>query len=127
MSTVFGALLRAALAGLASYRTSFGFELLGSGLVIGLDFVEVYAVFHQVPRIAGFDFAGVLLVFGLASLAFSMADLALGQTDRVVEHVRSGTFDVVLLRPLSTLGQLAAADVQRCPSGWWTGGRWPTR
>jgi len=54
----------------------------------------------------------VLLVFGLASLAFALADLVLGQTDRVVEHVRTGSFDVVLLRPLSTLGQLAAADVQ---------------
>lgn len=112
MSTVYGALLRAALAGQASYRTSFGIELLGSGLVIGLDFIEVYAVFTQVPRLEGFDLTGVLLVFGLASLAFSLADLAMGQTDRVVDHVRTGTFDVVLLRPLSTLGQLAAADVQ---------------
>jgi ABC-2 type transport system permease protein len=112
VSTVYGALLRAALAGQASYRTSFGVELLGSGLVVGLDFVEVYAVFTQVPRIEGFDFTDVLLIFGLASLAFSLADLAVGQTDRVVEHVRTGTFDVVLLRPLSALGQLAAADLQ---------------
>jgi ABC-2 type transport system permease protein len=112
VSTVYGALLRATVAGQATYRTSFAMELLGSGLVIGLDFVEVYAVFTQVPRIEGFDLTGVLLVFGLASLAFSLADLALGQTDRVVDHVRRGTFDVVLLRPLSTLGQLAAGDLQ---------------
>ena len=112
MSAVYGALLRATLAGQATYRTSFAVELLGSGLVVGLDFVEVYAVFTQVPRIEGFDLAGVLLIFGLASLAFSLADLAVGQTDRVVEHVRRGTFDVVLLRPLSTLGQLAVSDLQ---------------
>lgn len=112
VAPVYGALLRAALAGQVSYRTSFAFELLGSGLVIGLDFVEVYAVFTQVPRIAGLDFAAVLVVFALASLAFSLADLVLGQTDRVAEHVRAGTLDVVLLRPLSVLGQLAAADVQ---------------
>ena len=112
MSTVYGTLLRATVAGQATYRASFGMELLGSGLVIGLDFVEVYAIFTQVPRIEGFDLAGVLLIFGLASLAFSLADLVVGQTDRVVEHVRRGTFDVVLLRPLSTLGQLAAGDLQ---------------
>jgi ABC-2 type transport system permease protein len=112
VSSVYGALLRATVAGQATYRASFALELLGSGLVIGLDFVEVYAVFTQVPRIEGVDLAGVLLIFGLASLAFSLADLVLGQTDRVVEHVRRGTFDVVLLRPLSTLGQLAAGDVQ---------------
>lgn len=112
MSTVYGSLLRAAVAGQASYRTSFAAELLGSGLVIGLDFVEVYAVFTQVPQVEGFDLTAVLLIFGLASLAFSLADLAVGQTDRVTEHVRRGTFDVVLLRPLSTLGQLAASDLQ---------------
>lgn len=109
---VYGALLRAALAGQTTYRTSFAFELLGSGLVIGLDFVEVYAIFTQVPQVGGLEFREVLVVFALASLAFSLADLVLGQTDRVVEHVRTGSFDVVLLRPLSVLGQLAAADVQ---------------
>ena len=30
----------------------------------------------------------------------------------MIRHVRDGTFDVVLLRPLSVLGQLAAADLQ---------------
>ena len=109
---VYRMLLRAALTGQATYRASFAVELLGAALVIGLDFVEVYAVFTQVPRLAGFDFAEVTLVFALASAAFSLADLVLGQTDRVSDHVRTGTFDVVLLRPLSTLGQLAAADVQ---------------
>lgn len=112
MSSIYGALLRAAVAGQSTYRASFAMELLGSGLVIGLDFVEVYAIFTQVPRIEGFDLTAVLLIFGLASLAFSLADLAVGQTDRVVEHVRRGSFDVVLLRPLSALGQLAASDLQ---------------
>ena len=110
--TVYAALLRAALAGQASYRASFGFELLGSGLVIGLDFVEVYAVLSLVPELEGLGLAEVALVFALASTAFSLADLVVGQTDRVTDHVRRGTLDVLLLRPLSTLGQLAAADVQ---------------
>ena len=110
--TVYAALLRAALAGQAGYRASFAFELLGSVLMISLDFVEVYAVLTQVPRLEGLDLAEVALVFALASTGFSLADLVIGQTDRVTDHVRRGTFDVLLLRPLSTLGQLAAADVQ---------------
>lgn len=109
---VYRTLLRATLAGQASYRASFGLELAGSGLVVLLEFVEVFAVFTRVPQVAGFSFAEVFLVYALASTAFSLADLAVGQTDRVVDHVRSGTFDVVLLRPLSALGQLAAADLQ---------------
>jgi ABC-2 type transport system permease protein len=54
----------------------------------------------------------VVLVFALASTGFALADLFVGQSDAVIQHVRTGTFDVVLLRPLSVLGQLAAADLQ---------------
>lgn len=109
---VYGTLLRAAVAGQATYRASFGVELLGAAAGVGLDFVELFAVFSQVPALGGFSFGDAVLVFALASLAFATADLLVGQTDRVVEHVRTGTFDVVLLRPLAVLGQLATADLQ---------------
>lgn len=110
--TVYAALLRAALSGQAGYRLSFALELFGSFLVVLLDFTELYAIFTQVPQLDGLDFGEVALIFGLASLGFSLADLAIGQIDRVTDHIRTGTLDVLLLRPLSLLGQVAAADVQ---------------
>jgi ABC-2 type transport system permease protein len=109
---VYGALLRAGIAGQATYRASFAVELLGTAFGVGLDFVEVFAVFHQVPSIAGLSVLQVVLVFAIASTGFATADLLVGQSDAVIQHVRAGTFDVVLLRPLSVLGQLAAADLQ---------------
>jgi ABC-2 type transport system permease protein len=109
---VYGMLLRAGIAGQTTYRASFVLELLGTALGAGLDFVEVFAVFHQVPSIAGLSFAEVVLVFAISSTGFATADLLVGQSDAVIRHVREGTFDVVLLRPLSVLGQLAAADLQ---------------
>jgi ABC-2 type transport system permease protein len=109
---VYGTLLRATVAGQASYRLSFGMDLLGTALGVGLDFVELFAVFHQVPALGGFSLTEAVLVFALASLGFALADMLVGQVDRVVEHVRAGTFDVLLLRPLGVLGQLAVADLQ---------------
>jgi ABC-2 type transport system permease protein len=109
---VYATLLRAGMAGQAAYRASFAVELFGTALGMSLDFVEIFAVFHQVPSIAGLSFGQVVLVFAIASTGFSTADLLVGQSDAVIGHVRTGTFDVVLLRPLSVLGQLAAADVQ---------------
>jgi ABC-2 type transport system permease protein len=53
-----------------------------------------------------------VLVFAIASTGFATADLLVGQSDAVIRHVREGTFDVVLLRPLSVLGQLAVAELQ---------------
>jgi ABC-2 type transport system permease protein len=109
---LYSVLLRAGIAGQTTYRASFVVELLVSACAVGLDFVEVFAVFGQVPSIAGLSFAEVVLVFGIASTGFALADLLVGQSDAVIQHVRAGTFDVVLLRPLSVLGQLAAADLQ---------------
>jgi ABC-2 type transport system permease protein len=109
---VYGTLLRAGLAGQATYRLSFALGLVAAGLGTGIDFVEVFAVFTQVPAVAGLSFAEVVLVFAIASTGFATADLLVGQTDVVIRHVRAGTFDVLLLRPLPVLGQLAAADLQ---------------
>ena len=109
---VYAALVRAGIAGQTTYRTSFALELLRTALGVGLDFVEGFAVCSRVPTIAGLSFTEVVLVFSISSTGFALADLLVGQTDAVIQHVRAGTFDVVLLRPLSVLGQLAAADLQ---------------
>ena len=109
---VYLTLLRAGLAGQSVYRTSFGVELLASAAALGLDFTELFAVLSQVPALEGLTFAEVVLVFAIASTGFATADLLVGQMDAVIEHVRRGTFDVLLLRPLLVLGQLAAADLQ---------------
>lgn len=109
---VYATLVRAGIAGQTTYRASFAVEVLGTAFGVGLDFIEVFAVFGQVPTIAGLTFAEVVLVFSISSTGFALADLLVGQSDAVIQHVRAGTFDVVLLRPLSVLGQLAAADLQ---------------
>jgi ABC-2 type transport system permease protein len=40
-----------------------------------------------------------------------MADLAVGNVERLRQYVRSGLFDALLVRPLSSLAQLVAMDV----------------
>lgn len=109
---VYWTLLRATVAGQSAYRASFGLELVGSGLVIAVDFIEVLAVFTQVPSIGGFSFAEVFLLFGLASVGFSLADFVVGAVDALDRHVRQGRFEVLLLRPLSPLAQLAVGEIQ---------------
>jgi ABC-2 type transport system permease protein len=52
-----------------------------------------------------------MLVFALARTSFAIADLVVGQLDGVPDYVRSGTLDVLLLRPLPVLAQLVLGDV----------------
>ena len=47
----------------------------------------------------------------LASCAFAVADLVVGNVERLRQYVRSGLFDALLVRPLGSLAQLVAMDV----------------
>lgn len=116
------ALVRSRLSAQTVYRGSFVFELVGQFGVGLIEFTEIFVVFHQVRAFGGFRFAEVALMFGLASCAFSLADIAVGHVEHLPDYVRTGTFDAMLLRPLSALGQLVTSDfslrrVGRCVFG----------
>jgi len=103
-------IVRSRVAAQASYRTSFAVEVVSQVFIVLVEFVEVYAVFHQVDDLGGFDFAEVSLIYGLSVLSFGIADLVVGHLDQLPFYVRTGTFDALLLRPLSPLGQLVTSD-----------------
>lgn len=94
-----------------SYRTSFGLDLSSSLLVGVVELAEVAVLFTSVSAIGGFDLAAMLLVFGLADLCFSVADMALGHCDNLPEYVRTGQLDVFYLRPQPLLLQLVTSDI----------------
>ncbi len=105
-----------------SYRASFALDL-GSSLLVGLvELAEVWILFHNVTVLGGMSFPSIALVFGLADMAFALADLACGHCDRLPTYVRAGTLDVFYLRPQPLLAQLVASDISlrrlaRCPVG----------
>lgn len=94
-----------------AYRTSFTLDVLGSMAIGAVEFAEVYVIFSNVDALGGLDFAGVALIFALANLAFSLADLAVGHLDVLPRYLRSGTLDAMLLRPLPVLAQLITSDI----------------
>ena len=95
----------------AQYRASFAVDVAGSALFGVLDMMSVVVLFRVTPTLGGFRFAEVFLMTALAGCAFAMADLAVGNVERLRQYVRSGLFDALLVRPLSSLIQLAAMDV----------------
>lgn len=94
-----------------SYRTNFRIDLASSFLVGLIELAEVWVLFHNVHSLGGFTFAQVLLVFGLADLAFSMADMFFGHCDNLPTYIRAGTLDVFYLRPQPLLAQLITSDI----------------
>jgi ABC-2 type transport system permease protein len=104
---VLGARLRAQTA----YRGSFAIQLLANLAQGGLDFAEVNVIFHNVRALGGLDFRATLLVFALSNVSFAIADGVAGSLDEVPRLVRTGTLEVLLLRPLSLIGQIVTADI----------------
>src|SRR5262245_8144488 len=95
----------------AQYRASFVADVVGSILFGVLDVLGVVVLFRVTPALGGFRFAEVFLMTALAGCAFAIADLAVGNVERLRIYVRSGLFDALLVRPLSSLTQLVAMDV----------------
>jgi ABC-2 type transport system permease protein len=94
----------------AQYRVSFWTELISSCLFGAVDLVVVVAMFRITRTLAGFDQPEVLVMAGLAGTGFAIADLVASPIERIRSHVRTGSLDAMLVRPLGALGQLLAAD-----------------
>ncbi len=95
-----------------SHRVSFRLDLASSLLVGLVELAEVTVLYLQVERIGGLDLAAVLLVFALADIGFSLADMVVGHCDTIPTYLRTGTLDVFYLRPQPLLLQLVTSDLQ---------------
>lgn len=105
-------LVSARLRSQLAYRGSFLSDVAGQVLLGLTEFVELYAIVHNVSTFGGMTLAQTLLVFGLASVSFALGDLMMGETDSMSETIRSGKLEVLLVRPLPVLLQLATSDFQ---------------
>ncbi|MFD6950849.1 transporter [Nocardiopsis sp. TSRI0078] len=92
---------------LAQYPVSLLLMTLATSLGVFAEIGAVVVVFVHAGRLEGFDLAEGLLVAGLAATAFSCADMILGMVENLGRHIRAGTLDVMLVRPVSPLVQMA--------------------
>lgn len=110
MANPYTKLLVAQVRSQTEYRLSFALDLFFSTVLTGLDLVTLWVLFAINDSLGGFAGRDLVLMVGIAAFAFPAADLAVGSVERLRVYVRTGLFDAVLLRPLSTLWQLVAMD-----------------
>lgn len=95
----------------ASYRTSFLVELFGNVGATVFDVLTVLVLFRATPAVGGFTLREAVLMVGFSSAGFALADMLVGNVDRLKNYVRAGTLDAVLVRPLPALPQLLLMDL----------------
>ncbi len=94
----------------AQYPVSMALLALSTAVFSALDAAAIALLFTRADRIAGFGVDEVLFLYGTSALSFTLSDILLGNTERLGHHVREGTLDVVLVRPVSPLVQIAAEE-----------------
>lgn len=91
-----------------AYRASFVMMTVANFLISGLDFVAILLMFSRIDALGGFTLPEIALLYGAGCTSFGLADLLLGNADRIGQRVRDGTFDTLLVRPVPVLAQVAA-------------------
>jgi ABC-2 type transport system permease protein len=107
---VYVRLVSAAVRSQLQYRVSFGLDVVGMFLVSFLDFAAILVIFHNVPRLGTFSVAEVAFLYALSAMSFALAEFLVGHLDLLSEYIRTGSFDVMLVRPRGTLFQVIASD-----------------
>ncbi len=92
------------------YRTSFFLFLASQTFIATLDLAVIAVLFTQVETLAGWTGMEVALLFGLGGVSFGLADLLVSQVETCSRHLKAGTFDLFLLRPMSTLLHVSASE-----------------
>lgn len=104
--TIYRQLIGARVRSDFQYRTSFALFTLSQFAITFLDFVAILVLFSNVDSLAGWALPEVAFLYGLANLAFGLADVFASPVENVQVAIRTGTFDQVLLRPVSPLIQV---------------------
>jgi ABC-2 type transport system permease protein len=94
------------------YRTSFVLDASGAFLISFIDFLAVLVIFHNTTRLGVWSVHEVAFLYAMSSISFALADLLVGHFDQFPQKIRDGNFDILLVRPRSTLFQVIGSDFQ---------------
>ena len=91
-----------------TYRASFAMLTFSSFLLTFLDFVAIALMFSVIDSLAGFRLWEVALLYGASGIGIGIADILIGSVELIGTHIRMGTLDAMLVRPVPLLVQVCA-------------------
>ena len=91
-----------------AYPVSFWMLTVGGGLITGLDFVGIWIMFSTVDSLGGFGLTEIAFLYGATGLGMGIADLVVGNVERLGSLIRMGLLDSMMTRPVPLLVQVCA-------------------
>ena len=93
-----------------TYRTSFLVMTAAAFVITGIDFVAILVMFSNVDELGGFGLGQIAFLYGATALCLGIGDLVVGNVERLGRHVRLGTFDAMMVRPVGVFAQVCANE-----------------
>ncbi len=113
MVSLYFRLIGASIRSQMQHRWSFWLDLVGFGLLTIIEFATTALLLARFGAVGGWKIEEVALLYGLSSIAFSMAEMIGRGFDSPFElMMRTGAFDSVLIRPLGTFFQVLTSQFQ---------------
>lgn len=105
-------MLAISIQGQMQYPGSFAMQALAQFLVTFIEFIGIWALFERFGNIGGWTLGQVAFFYGTVNISFAIADATSQGFDIFGSHfVKTGNFDRLLVRPRSTILQLAGHEV----------------
>ena len=101
------------------YPGAFVLQMIGTLLITAVEFVGVWALLSRFGNVRGWELPEVAILYGLAMVGFSTAEIVGRGFDLFSHQVRRGDFDRLLLRPRHTVLQVAGAEFAFARLGRW--------
>jgi len=94
------------------YRATFMMMTVGHLLVTAIEFFGIWALFSRFGTLGGWSLREVALIYGVADIAFAIADATGRGFNKFDRILKAGDFDRMLLRPRSPVLQLLGYELQ---------------
>lgn len=109
---LYGAYVSMNVRSIMQYKASFIMTVIGQFLVSFNVFLGVFFMFQRFSKVRGFSYHEVLLCFSLFLMELSIAEMFARGFDSFSGMVREGTFDRVLVRPVSPVLQVLGSKFE---------------
>ncbi len=106
-------LLLAQLRSALQYRLSFGLDVLSTSLVTVTEFAAFVLVFSRFEGLGGWTLVEIMFLYGLVEFTFGLTDMVFDGFDSPTfsQHIRKGTLDQFLLRPVNLMIQIFGSSL----------------
>ncbi len=109
---LYGKMLAVSIRSQLQYRSSFVLFTLGNALGAFIEYLGVWAFFGRFGGLGSWTLLEAGVFYGMGNISFALCEAFMREFDMFQNHIRTGEFDRMLLRPRSTVLQMLGAQCQ---------------